>query len=328
MSFAKRKIFVLVVSVAGVLLLWRVLAAIDFMALAAALGTLSFWQIAAIVSFPFISFTVAAIRLGVMFRMLGAPRVPFAILLRATFAGASISMIAPSASVTGDVAKSILLARETGDRARTFASVAMDSFGRFIANAGMSFLLVLAVVLAYPALLGGTGRPVVTVIGVLAAALALIFFIQRFFRRSGRIVKLVERFIPDHGENSTLHEFDAMVTASLRTFRAPFASFLISVVGFGWELGQAWLFLRFLGADVSFPALLLWYAVVTFPRMLPAPGGLGFVEVAGIVAAEFFGVPSAFGFGFVLLGRLRDLVILSVGAAALLSVRSRPTPAQ
>lgn len=244
-----------------------------------------------------------------------------------TFAGAAVSLIAPSASVSGDVTKGMLLSQSGIPRPKVFASVAIDSFGRALANTGMSFLLAAAVLLGTP-LLRGAQWPSIAAIWVLGGALILAIIFRRILRRKGSIVALVERFIPNHAANSVLREFDAIFAEALHTFRLPVIAVLISIIGFSWEIAQAWAFLRFLGAEAAFPALLAWYAFVTLPRMLPVAGGIGFVEAAGVFAAELFGVEPAFGLGFVLLGRARDLVILLVGAAALVSDRFRraPTP--
>lgn len=322
MKLNRRNILVFLASALGFLLLWRVLAGIDFAGLRSTLEGISRWKIAAVALMPFVSFAIAAFRLGLLLRLVSGQRIPFFKLCGITFAGAAISLIVPSASMSGDVAKGVLLARAGAKRPQAFAAVAIDSFGRFLANTGMSFLLVVGAVLAVP-MLRGTALMSMITIWILGGVLILGILFRSIFHQSGRAVSFIERFIPNHAQDSDLREFDVILTGALRTFQLPAIAIAISIVGFLWELAQTWLVLRFLGIGVAFFALLSWYAFVTFPHIIPVAAGLGFVEAAGVFVAELFGVPAVLGAGFVALTRLRDLTILSVGAITLLIDRLR-----
>jgi uncharacterized membrane protein YbhN (UPF0104 family) len=91
----------------------------------------------------------------------------------------------------------------------------------------------------------------------------------------------------------------------------------------GWVVrgAETWLFLRLLGADVSFLAALVVETSIILVRSaaVPVPAGLGVQDVAYVLCLQALGVPDAVNVAtaFVVLKRGKDLAWILLGFALL-----------
>lgn len=323
----RRKLLVAVFSAIGIGLLWWMLRRIDAVEIYGAIRQLRPWQFAAIAGFPFVTFLIAALRWRVIFSMQGGKiRPSFHQLVGFNFAGAFISTVAPSMSVTGDVTKAILAERAGVPRPYAFGSVFLDGFGRLVANTGFTFCLLVFIALKEPILFGGAGRAL-SALWILGVILIAGVFLRRLVSKKGRIAWFFSHLRPGGAlDNRELLEFDELVSVSMRRLRIPIVSILISSAGYVWEIAQSWMILRFLGAETNLLQTIVWHTFTMVASMLPSPSGIGFSEAAGVAAAAFLGEAALIGLGFVLLGRIRDLVVIFVGVAVLIWVRVGKRP--
>lgn len=323
MKFHRRKLLVAVFSAIGIGLLWWMLRRIEAGEIYGAVRQLRPWQFAAIAGFPFVTFLIAALRWRVIFLMQGGKiRPSFRQLAGFNFAGAFISTIAPSMSVTGDVAKAILAERAGVPRPYAFGSVFLDGFGRLVANTGFTFCLLVFIALKEPVLFGNAGRAL-SALWIFGAILIAGVFLRRFVSRKGRITWLFSHLRPGGALDGELLEFDELVSVSMRRLRIPAVSIFISSVGYVWEIAQSWMILRFLGVNADLFQTVVLHVFTMLSSMMPSPAGLGFSEAAGAGAAAILGRTVSVGLSFVILGRIRDIVTVIVGAAVLLFPRIR-----
>ena len=82
-------------------------------------------------------------------------------------------------------------------------------------------------------------------------------------------------------------------------------------------IAEFWLLLSFVDVPLDLPTFIFLFTVVRLAFLLPLPGGVGSVEAGLFWAFQALALPLPAAAGLILLMRLRDVVILLAGAAAL-----------
>ena len=87
-------------------------------------------------------------------------------------------------------------------------------------------------------------------------------------------------------------------------------------------IAEFWLLLSFVDVPLDLATFIFLFTVVRLAFLLPLPGGVGSVEAGLFWAFQALALPLPAAAGLILLMRLRDVVILLAGAAALPGLRS------
>ena len=88
---------------------------------------------------------------------------------------------------------------------------------------------------------------------------------------------------------------------------------LASGLSWGLLLGEYWLMLQLLGADLDLVQAMIALTVARLAILLPLPGGLGVLEAGQVLALGMLGVEPATGLSVALLIRVRDVVLGGLG---------------
>jgi uncharacterized protein (TIRG00374 family) len=107
---------------------------------------------------------------------------------------------------------------------------------------------------------------------------------------------------------------EALVTAFYRCYPGWLLMALLTS-GLSWTLmlGEYWLMVRFLGADLNFGQAVVALTVARLAILLPMPGGLGVLEASQVLALGMLGVDPATGLSVALLIRVRDVLLGGLG---------------
>jgi uncharacterized protein (TIRG00374 family) len=99
----------------------------------------------------------------------------------------------------------------------------------------------------------------------------------------------------------------------------------LSLLAWVGMIAEFWLLLSFVDVPLDLATFVFLFTVVRLAFLLPLPGGVGSVEAGLFWAFQALALPLPAAAGLILLMRLRDVVILLAGAAALPGLRS-PLP--
>jgi uncharacterized membrane protein YbhN (UPF0104 family) len=107
---------------------------------------------------------------------------------------------------------------------------------------------------------------------------------------------------------------ETLVTAFYRHYPGWLLMALLAS-GLSWALmlGEYWLMVRFLGADLDFGQAMVALTVARLAILLPMPGGLGVLEASQVLALGMLGVDPATGLSVALLIRARDVLLGGLG---------------
>jgi putative membrane protein len=244
----------------------------------------------------------------------GGARPPFGRMLRLRWIGESINALLPVAQIGGDFARARLLAHGGVSAADATAAMVADlSVG---AATPVVFTLMGVAVLAMiaPTSMFGIDRGVSIAIAVgisLVTAGALVAVARLGV---GRLLAA----LPFHGHGRLAARLAAGAANLDRAFaavlvrRGALAGAAIWHLG-GWvaQVGETWLILRLIGADVSWGEALVIESLSATARGIAfaVPAGLGIQEGALVVLCGFFGIDLASALALGIIKRGRELVV-------------------
>ncbi|MBI1974732.1 MAG: flippase-like domain-containing protein [Parcubacteria group bacterium] len=293
----------------GVALAVWILRRVGVQEIVGALRGLAAWEIAAIFLFPFLAFLLAAARLKLI---LGSFSVYQSLwrLWRLVFAGAAMSLLIPSYDVVGQTTRALILKRKGIEGPVVFSVLALDFVARAVTNVVFSLLLLSLVIrVGY-----------LFMVPLLCVA---VFLLWKAMSRGGTFTKFLRRFVPAHSHHD-LVEFDTLLAVFAREKHAIMLRVvLITALGYLWEIAQVGIALYFLGGSLNIFQTVTMYLAVSLPRVVPVPGGFGFVEIGGVVSSGLLGISGSLGLTMVLVLRVRDITTLVVGLAMLWKERDR-----
>lgn len=274
-----------------VVLLWR----IDRAAVTLSLRHVG-WGMALVLSQEIVAHALNALAWRFAFRPESARRVSLGELIRLRVAGDAINYLTPTATIGGEVARTMLLSDACGVEARA-ASVVIAKATQTLAQA---FFITGGLVFVAQAW-GFTGRwlPAAGVV-LLVAALA----VSRSRGRSAR-VEALWRWIARAGIVDFVRNYPERIAAST----------LLFALAYAWGTFEAYWICRFLGHPVSpFTAFTLEALSITIDGLLfVVPAKLGTQEGGKVIAFVALGLPGSLGFAFGVVRHVRELIWAALG---------------
>lgn len=272
------------VAVAG----WGVLAVIAYQAVPLSLDNAGWWR---------------------LLPRLGRPSLLAA--LQARWIGQSVNSLLPVGQVGGDVVRAGLMARRGVPVGAAGASVVVDMTLGLMTQ--LVFLLCGAAALAAMGKGSGLGSAVsVAVVGGIAAVVAVLAALK--FGLFNGVALLIGKVNGGGAWAAAVHDAipevfgrsDAIVAAS--AWR---------LAGWTAQVGETWLALHFLGADVGLAGALVIESLVAAVRSAAffIPGALGAQEGGLMVLAAAVGVPAEAALALALVKRLREIAVGAPGLA-------------
>ena len=310
--------------VVGVVFLGILVATNDPAAILASIMQMS-WRLAVIACFPFAIIT-AFDTVGWHFAFLRAI-VPFHTLLAVRLAGEAFNLTTPTASLGGEVVKTLML-RGRVPLDESMASVVVAKTTIMI---GQGLFLIVGIVITWLAappdsrllswMLWLLGVEVLAIVGFLIAQ------IQGGF---GWVPRVLGRFGLGRSRH---HETVARLDRGLAWFYRNEPRRLALSIFFhfvAWLLGslEAYLILHFLGLEVSLATATIIEALGTAVRFATflVPASLGALEGGYVATFAALGLAPSAGVAFGLARRVREVVWIAVGFAAFAMIR--PSPAE
>lgn len=249
-------------------------------------------------------------------------------LLRLKLAGQLISFVTPGPQFGGEPLQIYWLWRRydvPGHAA--FLAVGLDRFYELWINFAVLLLAVLAVMTSRSAALANWSTIAFTLLGLM---LLMCLFAWCMLRRPLQIRDWIGRLGSRWQGSDRLRKLDlefSQLNDSLQQVinaRRPAlgAALGLSLLAWAGMIGEFWLLLVFVDVPLDLPTFVFLFAVVRLAFLLPLPGGIGSVEAGLFWAFQSLGLPLPAAAALIVLMRLRDVVILSAGAALLPGLRS------
>jgi putative membrane protein len=244
----------------------------------------------------------------------GNARLPFGRMLRLRWIGESINQLLPVAQIGGDFARARLLAhRGVSGADATAAMVADLSVG---AGTQVVFTLMGVAVFAMiaPTTMFGIGRwhSMAFAVGISLATAGGLVAIARL-----GAVRLLEA-LPFHGHGRLARRLAAgaanvdRALSAVMVRRGALAGAAVWHLG-GWiaQVGETWIILRLIGADVSWGEALVIESLAATARGIAfaVPAGLGVQEGALVVLCGSFGIDLASALALGIIKRGRELLV-------------------
>jgi uncharacterized protein (TIRG00374 family) len=244
-------------------------------------------------------------------------------LLRVRQAGGVISFVTPGPQFGGEPFQVYWLwQRYKAPGHAAFLALGLDRFYELWINFAVLLLAVLV-------LLSSASVTFVEWHIVAATLSALIMLMGLFgwymLRQPLRIRTWIKRLTSHWHDHERLRSLDthwSQLNDSLQlifTKQRPALGFALGLSLLGWAgmIAEFWLLLRFVDVPVDLTTYVFLFTVVRLAFLLPLPGGIGSVEAALFWAFQALALPLSAAAGLIVLMRLRDVVILLAGAAAL-----------
>jgi hypothetical protein len=244
-------------------------------------------------------------------------------LLRVRQAGGVISFVTPGPQFGGEPFQVYWLwQRYKVPGHAAFLALGLDRFYELWIN--FAVLLVAVLVLLSSASVTFVDWPIVAV--VLSGLILLMGLFGWFMLRQPlRIRNWIKRLTSRWQHHERLRSLDthwSQLTESLQLIftkqrRALGFALGLSLLGWAGMIGEFWLLLRFVDVSVDLATFVFLFTVVRLAFLLPLPGGIGSVEAGLFWGFQMLALPVPAAAGLIVLMRLRDVVILLAGAAAL-----------
>jgi uncharacterized protein (TIRG00374 family) len=284
------------------------------------------WRLVIMLAFPY-SVSTTLDTMAWRFAIVSRP-VPLAALWAARLAGEAVNATTPTASVGGEPLKAYLVRRWV-PLPEGLASVVVDKTTMVVGQgcflAGGLVLGTLLVPLSAPVM---TAMVVLLAVETLAVGGFVLVQLQGLAGRSGRILR---RF----GVGPGADRQDALegVDRSLRRFYREQPRRLAAAVAlhlFAYVVGslEIYLVLTFLDIPVTLLTAMViesFGAAVKFASFM-VPGSLGALEGGNVAIFAAFGLGGVVGLSYTLIRRLREVIWVLIGLAALARFSGRPAP--
>ncbi len=307
------RLIFLVLALLGILIFFFLFWYADLGKVISLIGSLPPLNLLAVLSFIFVVFSLAAWRWQIILRGYGYETKQTK-LLGLVFRSAAISLIFPSFEISGETFKAFRLRQAEVSTPASFASVFFDYFMVLITNVVFGIGL-----LIFALSRGFQGQSSIWLIwGLIFAAWSLYFILKKFFQR-GWFSRLIVKSSPviHYVDDKTLEDiklFDFGISFFLKESKKYLTlGFLISVLGFLWEMAQIGISLWFLGVQPDFLTVAVFYLTINFFNSVPVFGGVGFGEAGAFLAGSSLGIADSTSLALVLLLRLKQLEIILIG---------------
>jgi uncharacterized protein (TIRG00374 family) len=259
-------------------------------------------------------FFVYAARWSVVLAAMGAGRPPLSIVTLVRFRAAehAVSMLLPSAHLSGEPVRALLLRRRQREWTRAISSVAMDRVLDMTASSIAGPTYVAVFFFANEPSSSAAGWAMTAMLTALVALGALYLHLYR----GGRLVSRLARrgYLRDwHG---SLEAIERQLAAFVRT-RAFATSLALSFLAEALVIAELWTLSRAFALPLSLPTLVGVMVGMGIAQLLPIPAAVGSLEATEVGIVSLAGGPAPLGLAVGLLLRLRETLWILVGLVTL-----------
>lgn len=251
-------------------------------------------------------------------------------LLRIRQAGQLVSFVTPGPQFGGEPFQVYWLWRKYSTPGFiALLAVGLDRFYEFWTN--FAVLLIAVLMLITTASIGGVDWQIVAAI---LAGLIIVMSVLAWMllNRPDRVSELVDRITAPWQKHeklkaagaqwSRLHETLLQVVTGHKPALA--YSLLVSILAWAGMLLEFWLLLQFVEVPVSIPGFVFLFVVMRLAFLMPLPGGIGSLEAALFWAFQTLALSLSAATALIVLMRLRDVLILLLGAAFIPGLQKKP----
>jgi len=258
-------------------------------------------------------FTYAA-RWSIVLRAMdeGRPPPSLATLVRLRAAEHAVSSMIPSAHLSGEPVRALLLRRRGRDWTRAISSVAMDRMLDVSASSVAGPVYVAVFFVANDVSAAAAPWMMAAMIGLLVALGA--FYVRAY--RGGRLISFLARggvFGPARGALETI---ERELSAFLRTPKF-FVALAVSFVAEMLVIVELWMLARAFVLPISLPTLVGVMVGMGIAQLVPIPAAIGSLEATEVGVLTLAGAGAPLGLAVGLLIRLRETLWIVVGFATL-----------
>ncbi len=146
--------------------------------------------------------------------------------------------------------------------------------------------------------------------------LSILHWIKRATQRWHSHIRLQQ--LQDHWSQMN----DSLQTLISKRRPSLLTALSLSLLGWAGMIAEFWLLLWFVDVPLDLMTFVLLFTLVRLAFLLPLPGGIGSVEAALFWAFQALALPLTTAAGLIALMRLRDVIILLLGAVVLPSLQN------
>tara|TARA_B110000858_G_scaffold198281_1_gene263719 strand:+ start:24395 stop:25405 length:1011 start_codon:yes stop_codon:yes gene_type:complete len=252
-------------------------------------------------------------------------------LLRVRQAGQVISFVTPGPQFGGEPLQVFWLWRRYAVPGHAaFLAAGLDRFYELWINFAVLLLAVLILLTSRSASFVNWHIIAFVLLGfILLMGLIGWFFLRKPLHIRAWVQRLTSRW-KDHERLRNLDAHVSQLNASLQQVfikQRPALGLALGLSLLAWAgmIAEFWLLLSFVDVPLDLATFIFLFTVVRLAFLLPLPGGVGSVEAGLFWAFQTLALPLPAAAGLIVLMRLRDVLILLAGAAALPGLQS-PLP--
>lgn len=244
-------------------------------------------------------------------------------------AGQTISFVTPGPQFGGEPMQVFWLYKRQGlPLHKAVLSLGLDRFLELWVN--FAVLLLGAILLLLSPRMGFADWNQITLV-LLLLLLAIPILLLSLFRRpqwlTRRLGPLFARWL-SHPRLAALKAHkdsleDDLQTLLLQRKRVLVQALFISMFNWGIILAELWLLLYFAQVTVDIQGFTLIAVAIRLAMLLPLPGGIGTIEAALLWSMQMLGYEISDALILIAMMRLRDTLILVVGAGSLVALRAK-----
>lgn len=255
--------------------------------------------------------------------------VSFVSLTLIRLAGQTISFVTPGPQFGGEPVQIFWLYKRQGvSLPKAVLSLGLDRFFELWVNFAVLLLGALLLLLS-PRMAFADWSQIALVLAALLLIIPviLIALLRRPQWISQRLRPLLTRWL-SHPRLATLNAHRDALEEDLRELlrnhkRVLLQALGISICTWGFILAELWLLLQFAQMPVDLQGFILVAVAIRLAMLLPLPGGIGTIEAALLWSTQLLGYSIDDALVLIALMRLRDSLILLVGATSLVALRNK-----
>ena len=237
-------------------------------------------------------------------------------------AGSTFSFVTPGPQFGGEPLQALWLNRDQGiPLDNTIASIGADRFIEIFINFSFLFLGILLVIQGnIEADLSSAGFFVSLSLICLITLLSLLFYKHRFIVSSlFSLYRLVFQKTSDKDQEQRITTSISVIFSRIEKEKLK-VSFAIVIGAFGWLalIFELYLMMRALNLTPDLYEIVFVMLGIRIALLMPIPGGVGTIETSLIWSFGILGLSLVGAAGVIALNRIRDLIILALGAGCLI----------
>ena len=258
--------------------------------------------------------------------------VKFLELLRLRQAGQLISFVTPGPQFGGEPLQVYWLWRNFAVPGHAaFLAVGLDRFYELWINFAVLLLAVLSLLLSRSVSFVNWHIIALSLLGLILLMGLFAWFV---LHKPQRIRNWIDRATKRWHDHERLQSIDAHLSQLNESLQrvinnqkpALGVALVLSLMAWVGIIGEFWLLLSFVDVPLNLATFIFLFTVVRLAFLLPLPGGVGSVEAGLFWAFQSTGLPMSAAAALIILMRLRDIVVLLIGAAMLPGLQAPQPP--